>query len=79
MLDSIKSLLSDRPFSSITTSLGGYMLSLSEFLSPILRFLILIFSSVTAISVAYVQYNKARRVWNAKEKDSRKKGNCNSR
>ena len=60
--------------------MGGYMLSLSDILSPVLRFLILIFSTVTAISVAYVQYNKAWRVWNVKDKkEPRKKGNSNSR
>ena len=78
MLDSIKGILSERPFSSISTSLGGYFLSLVEYLSPVLRFSILVFSTVTAISVAYVQYNKARRVWNAKEENPNKKGSRNS-
>ena len=59
--------------------MGGYILSLSEVMSPFFRFLILIFSTVTAISVAYVQYNKAWRVWNVKgKKDPSKKGNSNS-
>ena len=59
--------------------MGGYVLSLSEAFSPFFRFLILIFSTVTAISVAYVQYNKAWRVWNVKsKKDPSKKGNSNS-
>ena len=59
--------------------MGGYMLSLSEIMSPFFRFLILLFSTVTAISVAYVQYNKAWRVWNVKgKKEHSKKGDSNS-
>ena len=80
MLDSIKVALSNHPFKGVGASIGGYILSLSDMLSPFLRFLILIFSTVTAISVAYVQYNKAWSMWNVKsEKDPSKKGNSNSR
>ena len=79
MLDSIKVALSNHPFKGVGASMGGYVLSLSEMLSPFFRFLILFFSTVTAISVAYVQYNKAWRVWNDKSgKDSSKKGNSNT-
>ena len=79
MLDSIKVALSNHPFKGVGAAMGGYILSLSDILSPVLRFLILIFSTVTAISVAYVQYNKAWRVWNVKgKKDPSKKGNSNS-
>ena len=80
MLDSIKVALSNHPFKGVGASMGGYVLSLSEILSPFFRFLILFFSTVTAISVAYVQYSKAWRVWNVKDKkEPRKKGNSNSR
>ena len=80
MLDSIKVALSNHPFKGVGASMGGYILYLSEALSPFLRFLILFFSTVTAISVAYVQYSKAWRVWNVKDKkEPRKKGNSNSR
>ena len=79
-MDSIRAILDNHPLPGIGASLGGYMLSLSEMLPPFLRFLILIFSTVTAISVAYVQYNKAWSMWNVKsEKDPSKKGNSNSR
>ncbi len=77
MLDSAKSLISNRPFSSLTTSFSGYLISLTEVLSPLLRFLILFFSTVTAFSVAYVHYNIARREWDAK-KDTSKENNSNS-
>ena len=77
MLDSIKVALSNHPFKGVGASMGGYILSLSDFLSPILRFVILVLSTVTAISVAYIQYDKARRIWYAK-KNSSKKGNSNS-
>ena len=77
MSDSIKYILTNHPFSSISTSLTGYILSLADFISPILRFFILFFSTITAVSLAYLHYNKARSVWNAK-KDSRKKGNSNT-
>ena len=77
MSDSIKTVLHNHPFGGVTTSLAGYILSLSDFISPILRFCILVFSTVTAVSLAYVQYNKARRIWNA-QKDPSKKNNSNS-
>ena len=79
MLDSIKVGLDNHPFAGVGTSIGGYILSLSEFISPLFRFLILTFSTITAVSVAYVQYNKARRIWNVKNKNTSKKGNNNSR
>ena len=80
MLDSIKVALSNHPFKGVGASMGGYVLSLSEMLSPFFRFLILIFSTVTAISVAYVQYNKAWSMWNVKSKENpSKKGDSNSR
>ena len=79
MISFFKDSLENHPFTGIGTSLGGYVLSLSDFMSPLLRFLILIFSTVTAISVAYVQYNKAWRVWNVNKKGPRKKDNSNSR
>ena len=79
MLDSIRVGLDNHPFAGVGTSIGGYILSLSEFISPLFRFLILTFSTITAISVAYVQYNKARRIWNVKNENTGKKGNNNSR
>ena len=78
MSDSIKTVLNNHPFGGVTASLVGYILSLSEFISPVLRFFILVFSTVTAVSLAYVQYNKARGVWNDHKKDTRKKDNSNS-
>ena len=77
MSDSIKAVLHNHPFGGVGTSLAGYILSLSEFLSPIFRFCILIFSTITAVSLAYVQYNKAKSVWNAQE-NPRKKDNSNT-
>ena len=77
MLDSIKVALNNHPFKGVGASMGGYVLSLSEMLSPFFRFLILFFSTVTAISVAYVQYNKARSVYGKSKKPS-KKGNSNT-
>ena len=72
MLDSIKLILNERPFSSMGTSLGGYFISLMDALNPVLRFLILLFSTVTAVSVAYVHYSRARRIWNGKKNTSKK-------
>lgn len=77
MSDSIKAILSNHPLGGISTAMGGYIISLTEMLSPIFRFLILTFSTITAISVAYIQYNRARRVY-VKDKDPSKKGNSNS-
>ena len=77
MLDSIRTVLHDHPFGGVGASMGGYVLSLSEMLSQFFRFLILFFSNVTAISVAYVQYNKARSAY-GKVKNPSKKGDSNT-
>ena len=78
MFSSIRDTLDSHPITNIFASLTGYLISLSDVISPSLRFLILLFSTSTAISVAYIQFNKARRLWYGK-KDSSKKGNSNSR
>ena len=78
MMGFFRDSLEAHPLVNITASLSGYLLSLSDLIPPILRFLILLFSTSTAISVAYIQFNKARRLWYGK-KDSSKKGNSNSR
>ena len=72
MLTSIRASLDSHPIANIFASLTGYALSLSDFVSPSLRFLILLFSTSTAISVAYIQFNKARRLWYGKENPSKK-------
>jgi len=77
MTDSIRAVLNNHPIPGMGASMGGYIISLSEVLSPALRFFILLCSTITAISIAYVQYNKARRVY-VKVKNSSKKGNSNS-
>ena len=77
MSDSIKTVLNNHPIPGMGASMGGYIISLSEVLSPALRFFILLCSTITAISIAYVQYNKARRVY-VKVKNSSKEGNSNS-
>ena len=77
MFSSIRDIFHEHPLSNIFASLLGYLLSLSEFISPVFRFLILVFSTRTAISVAYIQFNKARRLWYGK-KDSSKKDDSNS-
>ncbi len=77
-MDSVRAILSDHPFAGVGTSIGGYILSLSEFLSPLFRFCILVFSTITALSVAYVQFKKARSVWNGKDENPGKESDSNS-
>ena len=76
MMGFFRDSLEAHPLVNITASLSGYLLSLSDLIPPILRFLILLFSTSTAISVAYIQFNKARRLWHGK--DPSKKDNSNS-
>lgn len=76
-MDSVKTLLYNNPSAGLGTSLGGFLISLTDLLPPFLRFLILLFSTVTAISMAYIQYSKALGVYY--EKKSRKKGSRNTR
>ena len=72
MLTFFRDSLETHPIVNITASLSGYLISLSEFIHPALGFLILLFSTSTAISVAYIQFNKARRLWYGKENPSKK-------
>ena len=76
MISFFKDSLEAHPFVNTVASLSGYIVSFSELISPPLRFLILLFSTGTAISVAYIQFNKARRLWYGK--NYRKKDNSNS-
>ena len=78
-MDTLKTILSDHPFAGVGTSLGGYVISTIDFISPVLRFIILLFSTITAIFLAYLHYKKARRWWNEENKKSSKKGSRNSR
>ena len=76
MFSSIKDSLDTHPIANVFASLFGYIISLSDFIPPVLRFLILFFTS-TAISVAYIQFIKARRLWYGE--DSSKKDDSNTR
>ena len=76
MMSFFKNSLETHPITNIAGSMSGYIISFADFIHPALRFLILIFSTSTAISVAYIQFNKARRLWYGE--DSSKKDNSNS-
>ena len=77
MFSSVKTFLDTHPIANIFASLSGYAISLADFIHPFLRFLILFFSTSTAISVAYIQFNKARRLWYGE--NSSKKDDSNTR
>ena len=76
MLTFFRDSLEAHPLVNVVASLSGYAVSFSDLLHPILRFLILLFSTSTAISVAYIQFNKARRLWYGENPS--KKDNSNS-
>ncbi len=76
-MDTIRQIVND-PIKGLSTSTIGTMISMMEQLSPIIRFVILICSAVTAISVAYVHFYKAKGVYVKKNKKNTK-GNRNSR
>ncbi len=79
-MESVKEILYNYPFRSLSASFSGYLLSLTEYVSPLLRFLILLFSTITALSLAYIHYNKAMGIYyGKKKKGNSKKGNRNSR
>ena len=58
-MDSLKQALINNPGTGMISSLTGYILSLIEMLPGILRFIILIASTVTAISLAYIHLRRA--------------------
>ena len=76
MISFFRDSLEAHPFVNVAASMSGYIMSFAEFIHPFLRFLILVFSTSTAVSVAYIQFNKARRLWYGK--DSSKKDNSNT-
>ena len=76
MTSFFREFLETHPIANIAGSMSGYIISFSDFIHPVMRFLILVFSTSTAISVAYIQFNKARRLWYGK--DSRKKDDSNT-
>ena len=82
-MDTLKTLLLEHPSKGLGISLGGYFVSLlEEVLPPYFRFIILLSSMVTAVSIAYVHYKEARGVANdkkVKSKRSNKKSNSNTR
>ena len=75
-MDSLKIYLNDNPGTSLAGTLGGFVISLAEVLTPVLSFIILVASAVTAVSLAYIQFNKARAYV---KKKSSKKSSRNSR
>ena len=58
-MDSLKQALLNNPGPGMISSLTGDILSLIEMLPGILRFIILIASTVTAISLAYIHLRRA--------------------
>ena len=58
-MDSLKQALINNPGTGMISSLTGYILSLIEMLPGILRFIILIASTVTAVSLAYIHLRRA--------------------
>ena len=82
-MDTLRTLLLEHPSKGLGVSLGGYFISLlEEVLPPYFRFIILVSSAVTAVSIAYVHYKEARGVANektVKRNRSNKKSNRNTR
>ena len=76
-MDTIRQIIHD-PAKGLSTSTIGTMISMMEQLSPVIRFVILICSAVTALSVAYIHLSKAKGVYVKKNKKNTK-GNRNSR
>ncbi len=74
-MDTLRHYLHNNPGSSLTGTISGYIVSFSELFSPILSFLILLASTVTAISLAYIQYRRALNYG----KNTSKKSSRNSR
>ena len=65
----MKEILANHPGCSIVGSLCGYVLSLIDYLPAVMRLVILLASTITAVSMAYIHYKKALKV-----KDGQSKG-----
>ena len=74
-MDSLKVFLHNNPGQSLLGTISGYAIYFIEILNPILSFMILLASTITAVSLSYIQYKKAT----SYVKKTSKKSNRNSR
>mgnify|MGYP003110915644 CR=1 FL=1 len=74
-MDTLRLYLHNNPGSSLLGTISGYTIHLADVLSPILSFIILVASTITAISLAYIQYKRAR----SYGKNTSKKSSRNTR
>jgi len=57
--NSIRQALIEHPVIGVSSSLGGYIVSFIDTLPDIMRLIILIASTITAVSLAYIHLRKA--------------------
>lgn len=64
----MKELLANYPGCGMVGSLCGYFISLIDYLPTFMRLIILLASTITAVSMAYIHYKKALKVKNDQKK-----------
>ena len=77
-MGSLKTSLNENPNTGFIGSIGGFIVHCMDVLSPILSFILLTASTITAIFICYIQYKRFRRYYFG-EKNSSKKSSRNSR
>tara|TARA_Y100000034_G_C6621467_1_gene270943 strand:+ start:132 stop:362 length:231 start_codon:yes stop_codon:yes gene_type:complete len=73
-MSSVKSALINHPLALMGVSIGGLAITISEMFSPVLQFIILLASTVTAIALAYTHFKRAVNAYHGNLKPKKKKG-----
>ena len=68
----MKEIAVNYPGYTTVCSLCGYFISYLDMIPDLLRLLILIASTITAISMAYIQYKKALKIKNESKKRNKR-------
>ena len=58
-MDTLKQVLLNKPGTGLASSLTGCFISLTDMLPDFLRFIILVASTITAVSLAYIHLRRA--------------------
>ena len=74
-MSSVKSALINHPLALMGVSIGGLAITISEMFSPVLQFIILLASTVTAIALAYTHLNRAINSYYIKKSKKKDKKN----
>ena len=74
-MTSIRSAFINHPLAVMGVSIGGWAVTISEMFSPVLQFVILLASTITAVALAYTHLNRAINLYYIKKSKKKDKKN----